>query len=173
VGRASRFAMLTIVHVVAPADVRDIQELLREYATWTFTLEAGSERAPTFQGFEKELAGLPGSYAPPMGCLLLARDDGAAAGCIALRRHDATTGEVKRLYLRPGFRGKNIGRQLVAALVAEARTLGYRRLILDSHISMTKAHELYAAAGFRKVDAPLEFPEALKPVVVFMEMLLA
>lgn len=165
--------MLTIAQASTPEDVKEIQALLREYTTWAFTLTAHSDQAPTFQGLEEELATLPGIYSPPTGRLLLARRDGSAAGCIALKGHDATTGVLKRLYVRPGFRGEMIGRQLVTALIAEARQIGYQRLILDSHKSMTAAHAIYEAAGFRRVGAPSDFPEALKSVVVFMEMELA
>jgi GNAT superfamily N-acetyltransferase len=162
--------MLAISQVSTPSEIQNVQGLLREYTAWAFTLTAGSDQAPTFHGLEQELATLPGIYAPPSGCLLLAMQDGQPAGCIALKRHDVTTGELKRLYVRPAFRGRNIGRQLVAALIAEARKFGYQRLILDSHISMTKAHEIYMAAGFRKVNTPSDFPEALKPIAVFMEL---
>ncbi len=162
--------MLVISQVSTPSEIKSVQELLREYTAWAFTLTAGSDQAPTFHGLEQELATLPGIYAPPTGCLLLAKQDGQPAGCIALKGHDATTGELKRLYVRPAFRGRNIGRQLVAALIAEARKYGYQRLILDSHISMTKAHEIYMAAGFRKVNTPSDFPEVLKPIAVFMEL---
>ena len=125
---------------------------------------------PTFDGFEEELATLPGIYAPPTGRLLLAAVDGRPAGCVALKGHDGGTGELKRLYVRPTFRGQAIGQRLVRALIAEARAAGYRRLVLDSHISMTRAHEIYLAAGFRKVATPADFPETLKPIVVFMEL---
>ncbi len=162
--------MLAISQVSTASEIQNVQELLREYTAWAFTLTADSDQAPTFHGLEQELATLPGIYAPPTGCLLLAMQDGQPAGCIALKGHDATTGELKRLYVRPAFRGRNIGRQLVAALIAEARKFGYQRLILDSHISMTKAHEIYMAAGFRKVNTPSDFPETLKPIAVFMEL---
>jgi len=162
--------MPTIVQATTPSEIRHAQELMREFTSWAMTLEEGSDEAPTFRGLEEELATLPGIYAPPSGCLLLAMQDGRPAGCVALKPHDPTTGELKRLYVRADFRGKTLGRQLVAALIAEARRFGYRRVILDSHVSMTKAHEIYRAAGFRDVDAPKDFPEAFRPVVVFMEM---
>jgi putative acetyltransferase len=162
--------MLTISQVSAPAEIQDVRGLLREYTAWAFTLAADSHAVPTFEGLEQELAALPGVYAPPTGCLLLAQEDRQPAGCVALKERSATTGELKRLYVRPAFRGRDIGRQLVAAVVARARTSGYRRLILDSHVSMTKAHAIYKDAGFRTVSAPADFPEALKPVAVFMEL---
>lgn len=161
---------LTISQVAASSEVREVVALLREYTAWAFTHTPGSEQAPTFRGLEHELATLPGIYAPPTGGLLLATYDGRAAGCIALKGDDQATAELKRLYVRPEFRGLNIGRHLVTAVVAEARRLGYARLILDSHRTMTSAHALYTEAGFRKVDAPPDFPDALKAEVVFMEM---
>jgi GNAT superfamily N-acetyltransferase len=163
-----RAAVLVISQVSTPSEIQGVQGLLREYTAWVFTLDSG--QAPALQGLEQELAALPGIYAPPTGCLLLAMQDGQPAGCIALKGHDATTGELKRLYVRPAFRGRKIGWQLVAALIAKARNLRYQRLFLDSHISMTKAHEIYVAAGFRPVDTPSDFPEAFKPVAVFMEL---
>jgi GNAT superfamily N-acetyltransferase len=162
--------MLAISQVSTPSEIQGVQELLREYAAWVLTLE--SDQAPAVQGLEQELGTLPGIYAPPTGCLLLAVQDGQPAGCIALKGHNATSGELKRLYVRPAFRGKKIGRQLVAALIAKARKLGYRRLFLDTHISMTKAHKLYEAVGFRKIDTPSDYPEAFKPVAMFMEMVI-
>src|SRR5262245_28325215 len=164
--------MLTIVQVTTAADILDTGDLLREYTAWVLPLTSAGDAAPTFHGLEAELATLPGPYSPPTGCLLLARHEGHAAGCIALRGHDPRLAELKRLYVRPAFRGHSIGAALVGELVARARNLGYRRLVLDSHISMTKAHALYMAAGFQRVDTPADFPDALKPVVVFMEMTL-
>jgi carbonic anhydrase len=164
--------VVKITQVEAPDDIAGVEGLLREYAAWVLPLTPVGDQAPTFQGLDQELATLPGSYAPPTGALLLATVGGRPAGCIALKGHDAHVAELKRLYVRPGFRGHHIGRGLVAALVAEARRLGFTRLVLDSHMSMTKAHELYMAAGFRKVETPADFPEILKPVVVFMEMAL-
>ena len=162
--------MPTIVQVTTPSEIRYAQELMREFTSWAMTLEEGSEQAPTFRGLEEELAALPGIYAPPTGCLLLAMQDGRPAGCVALKPHDPTTGELKRLYVRSDYRGKNLGRLLVMALIDAARKFGYRRVILDSHVSMTKAHEIYRAAGFRDVNGPEDFPEAFRPVVVFMEL---
>jgi GNAT superfamily N-acetyltransferase len=134
--------MPTIVQVTTPADASEVETLLREYAAWVLPLTPVGDQAPTFQGLDDELAHLPGPYAPPSGCLLLARHEGRAAGCIALKGHDGQVAELKRMYVRPGFRGLNLGRALVAALVTRAREMGYRRLILDSHASMTRAHEI-------------------------------
>lgn len=161
---------VTITQAVTEGQFAAIRELIREYTAWAFTLEAGSEDAPTFQGLEAELATLPGIYGPPMGRLLLATHEGQPAGCVCFKGHDAATCELKRLYVRPTMRGQNLGQRLVSMLIEEARRSGYRRMVLDSHSSMKKAHEVYRAAGFRDVSAPDGFPEELKPVVVFMEL---
>src|SRR6478672_110087 len=100
-------------------DVEETRALFREYAaSLPFTLD--------FQGFDRELAELPGPYAPPRGALLLAR----GAGCVGLRPLDDATCELKRLYVRPPARGTGLGRRLVEAIVAEARRLGYARVRL-------------------------------------------
>ncbi|HEY4189628.1 MAG TPA: GNAT family N-acetyltransferase [Candidatus Limnocylindrales bacterium] len=162
-------ASLEIGQVVTLVDVEDAGELLRAYASWVLTLTAGMSEVPTFHGLDEELATLPGIYAPPAGRLLLARLDERPAGTIALKPHDAGTAEIKRLYVRPDCRGHEIGRRLVETVVAEARASRYRRLVLDSHVSMTSAHRLYADAGFRRVGVPDDFPEDLRAVAIFME----
>ncbi len=162
--------MLTISQVNSEAEIAAVRELMREYATWAFTLVPGSDKTPAWEGFDKELATLPGVYAPPEGGrLLLATQDGHPAGCVCLKGHDATTSELKRLYVRPSFRGQKIGLELVKMLVKEAGQSGYQRIVLDSHFSMKKAHAIYQEVGFRLVSAPDDFPENLKPMVVFME----
>jgi GNAT superfamily N-acetyltransferase len=166
--------MEAIITQAATEDqIAAIRELIREYTAWAFTLAEGSDKAPTFQGLDAELAALPGVYSPPAGRLLLATLEGQPAGCVCFKGHDASTCELKRLYVRPTMRGLNLGWKLVSTLVEEARRSGYRRMVLDSHMSMKKAHELYRAAGFKDVSAPSDFPEELKPIVVFMELDLA
>ena len=162
--------MVTIAQTTRPEQVQVARELMLELTSWAFTLDADSIQAPTFDGLEHELATLPGVFGPPTGALLVATHAGEAAGCVALKQIDSTTAELKRMYVRSRFRGSGIGKQLVSAVVAIARTLGYTRIILDSHISMSGAHALYSDAGFQFVDAPADYPEALKAVVVFMEL---
>jgi GNAT superfamily N-acetyltransferase len=105
-----------------------------------------------FQNFEQELAGLPGHYAPPDGRLLLAEYDGQLAGCVALHKWESGVCEMKRLYLRPSFRGKGLGRAIAEKIIAEARNIGYRRMRLDTIEPLMKdAVEMYRKLGFREI----------------------
>jgi GNAT superfamily N-acetyltransferase len=124
--------------------VQTARELLREYQ-----VELGVDLS--FQGFESELAGLPGEYAPPRGCFLLARCDGAVAGCVGLRPVSPDECEMKRLYVRPAFRAAGVGRVLVERLIDEARAMGYRRMCLDTLPTMAKAQRLYESFGFSDI----------------------
>ena len=107
-----------------------------------------------FQNFEQELADLPGSYAPPDGRLLLAEHAVQLAGCVALHKWEDGICEMKRLYLRPAFRGKGLGRLLAEAIIAEARTIGYQRMRLDTIEPIMKdAVQMYRRLGFREIEA--------------------
>jgi ribosomal protein S18 acetylase RimI-like enzyme len=161
--------MVEIVQATSSAEIESVRNLLREYIAWAFTLEEGSDKAPTFLGIEEELAALPGIYVPPSGRLLVAMYEGQAVGCVCMKGLDQTTCEVKRLYVSPAMRGRSIGNQLVTKLVKEARSCGYRQIVLDSHRSMTSAHAIYESAGFVRVPAPADVPEFVKSVAIFME----
>jgi GNAT superfamily N-acetyltransferase len=161
--------MLSINQIKSPKEISAAQELMWEYLLWFFALVPGSENAPTFQGWESEIASLPGIYVPPMGRLLLATYNEQPAGCVALKYVTDQIGELKRMYVSPHFRGKKIGGHLGKTLLDEARTTGYKKIVLDSHISMTHAHKIYEELGFMKVSAPPDFPQELIPIVVFME----
>lgn len=125
--------------------IAQARELFLEYAgTLSFNL--------CFQNFEKELAELPGDYAPPDGRLLLAEYDGQLAGCVALHKLEREICEMKRLYLRPQFRGKGVGRALAERIIADARSIGYRRMRLDTVEPVMKdAVALYRLLGFKQV----------------------
>ncbi len=133
-------------------DLTSVRALLREY-------EASLGVSLDFQGFDEEVAELPGAYAPPDGALLIAADD---AGCVALRRIDDETCELKRLYVRPAWRGHGLGRQLTLAALDRARTLDYRHVRLDTLPGMERAQALYAELGFREIAPyrPIPVPGA-------------
>ncbi|HVK10149.1 MAG TPA: GNAT family N-acetyltransferase [Gemmataceae bacterium] len=133
------------VRPIAPDELPAVRELFREYA-------AGLGVDLCFQGFEQELAALPGDFAPPAGRLLLAWDGDRPAGCVALRPLGAGTAELKRLYARPAFRGRGLGRQLVEAALAEAAAAGHHRVVLHTLPSMAAAVRVYRALGFAEVD---------------------
>ena len=129
----------------SPQEITQARELFLEYAqSLGFSL--------CFQNFDKELANLPGDYAPPDGRLLLAEFEGQIAGCVALHKLEAGICEMKRLYLRPQFRGKGLGRAIAGCIIAEARTMGYRRMRLDTVEPVMKdAVAMYRRIGFREI----------------------
>lgn len=107
----------------------------------------------SFQNFADELARLPGEYAPPSGCLMLAVHQGQAVGCIALRKISDDICEMKRLFVRAGYRGHGFGRMLVQMIIGEARRLGYKQMRLDTLSSMIEARTLYRSFGFREIES--------------------
>ncbi|MEF3697209.1 GNAT family N-acetyltransferase [Desulfolutivibrio sp.] len=136
-----------------------VRELFREYAA---ALGFGLE----FQDFEAELAGLPGRYAPPGGCLLVAEaGDGPVrfGGCVALRDLGCGVCEMKRLYVRPWFRGQGLGRRLAETVIARAKDMDYARMRLDTIVTMAQANGLYQSLGFSPIPAycPNPIPGAL------------
>jgi GNAT superfamily N-acetyltransferase len=133
-----------LIQATTEERVRLARDLFEEYAA-----SLGFDLA--FQGFPAELAGLPGEYAPPAGRLLLAECDGRLAGCAALRPMGGGACEMKRMYVRPEFRGRGIGRLLAVTLIEEARGIGYERMLLDTIAFMKEAIVLYRSLGFREI----------------------
>lgn len=154
--------MLQIVEAHAGKNLQDVRQLFEEYAT---SLGISLD----FQHFDKELATLPGDYAPPGGRLLLALSEGQVAGCVALRPLSNGICEMKRLYTRPQFRSLKIGRALAEAVIEKARRVGYTRIRLDTLPTMERARAMYASLGFKEI-APYRY----NPIegTAFMELTL-
>jgi ribosomal protein S18 acetylase RimI-like enzyme len=135
----------------SPGEIDAVRALLEEYAT-SLAVDLG------FQRFDDELAGLPGAYAPPHGALLVARAGTLIIGCVGMRRLDARTCEMKRLYVQSSRRGSGLGRRLAEAAIAEGRRLGYATMRLDTLPGMEAAQALYEELGFRDVAAYTDNP---------------
>lgn len=143
--------MIEVVSVQSETDLQSIRSLFREYSELV-------SAALCFQGFEDELAGLPGKYLPPDGLLLLARDAAGVAGCVAMKRLDAHSAEMKRLFVRNAYRGTGLGRRLTHLVIDAARDAGCRRLVLDTMPHLTEAIALYRSLGFRDCAPYLAAP---------------
>ncbi len=152
--------MIEIIQASSPELIGQARSLFQEYADYL-----GIDLC--FQDFQEELAGLPGGYAPPDGRLFLALDDGELAGCIALHAHTPGVAEMKRLYVKPGHRGKHVGRLLAQRAIDDARKIGYTSMKLDTLKTLEEAYTLYQSLGFKEC-APYRY----NPIegVVYMEL---
>jgi ribosomal protein S18 acetylase RimI-like enzyme len=149
--------------VQTEAEIDMIRSLFREY-------EAFLNVDLCFQGFEKELARLPGKYSPPDGALLLGLIGDEAVGCVALRKIDEGVCEMKRLYVNPTARGTGLGRKLVDDIIAIARARGYALMRLDTLDTLTEAMNLYQRLGFRQIAPYYENP---LPGAIYWELTLS
>ena len=155
------FQAVNLVQVQTTEDVECARELFKEYS-------AGLGINLCFQNFEKELAELPGEYVPPGGRLFLAIEGDQVAGCVALRRLGDGVCEMKRLYVRPEFRGRGLGRELTGAVINAAREVGFDRMRLDTLPGkMDRAIAMYRSLGFQEIDAYYHNPVA---GATFMEL---
>ncbi|AHE52704.1 GNAT family N-acetyltransferase [Sphingomonas sanxanigenens] len=141
--------MTIIRHAIFPDDTASVLGIWREFI-------AHSPVNLDYQRNDAEFADLPGKYAPPRGCVLLADRDGEIEGCVALRDVRGDICEMKRLYVRPHARGNRVGHNLVARLIAEARAIGYREMRLDVQEKSVSARKLYTAFDFAPA-APISF----------------
>jgi ribosomal protein S18 acetylase RimI-like enzyme len=142
-----------------PGDLPVVRELFEEYGQ-ALRIDL------SFQGFDQEVATLPGKYAPPHGTVIIARSDEKPCGCVALRRIDERTCEMKRLYVRPESRGLRVGGELVRRIIEAAGLRGYETMRLDTLPSMKSAVSLYRSFGFREIEPYIYNPI---PGALFME----
>jgi len=143
-----------------PDDRAIVERLFREYV-------ASLAEDISFQNVDDELASLPGKYARPTGAVLIAREGEHAAGAVAYRMVEPGVAEMKRLYVRPAFRGSGLGRELATELIEDARTQGYRTMLLDTLASMAAARALYRDLGFVPVAPYYDNP---LPGVMYMAL---
>ena len=135
--------MCRLTEVTTTREIQVVRELFNEYA-----VSIGIDL--TFQNFEQELIHIADIYPPPEGALLLAKQDGIPAGCVGLRKMEDRRCEMKRLYVRPKFRGKGLGKALCSRIILKGRQLGYKEMLLDTLSTMVDAQTLYRSHGFRE-----------------------
>lgn len=153
IARAIELRIMKIQQARTEPEFRAVRDLFREY-------EAFLDVDLCFQGFEEELAGLPGRYARPDGDLLIALADDTPVGCVAARRLEEGICEMKRLYVRPDARGTGLGRRLAEEIIVIARELGYSTMRLDTLDQLAEAMRLYQSLGFRTIDPYYDNPLA-------------
>jgi len=143
---------MRLIQAITREEIEQARALFLEYADWLgFSL--------CFQNFDQELADLPGRYAPPTGRLMLAFVDDQLAGCVALRKLDEGVCEMKRLFVRQSFRGHDLGRKQIAAIIDEARAIGYQKMRLDTlPAQMQAAIHLYHSLGFKEIAPYYQSP---------------
>ncbi len=154
---------VAVAEASSVVDIDDLRTLFIEYQRWL-----GQDL--TFQNFSAELATLPGDYAPPRGCMLLARHvDGTAVAGVAMKPLSAGTCEMKRLFVRRPWRGTGLGRTLAEAIIEAGRAAGYSRMRLDTFSRLTPATKLYRSLGFREIAPYYENP---LDGIIYMEIVL-
>ncbi len=152
----------TAIRIEPATDMDIVRALFRDYA-----VELGVDLS--FQSFNEELANLPGNYAGPDGAILVAMAGDVAAGVVALRRHDDTVAEMKRLYVRPEYRRTGTGRKLADAICAAATERGYLSVVLDTLRTLTASVALYRQLGFRESDPHYHNPH---PDALYLRLVL-
>ena len=166
-------ASLAIAEIASEADAAEAARLMRAFLAWCRVRYAERPwQVETYfdpVAWEAELADLRNAYAPPCGAVLLARADGTACGCVALRTIGAGICEMKRLYIDPAHHGKGIGRALVTALIGLAAARGFRLMRLDTGDLQPEAIALYRALGFREIAPYYDVPSPLRDHLLFME----
>ncbi len=157
-----------------PADLDDVRRLCRAFVAWHRQRHVENlDLIDTYfdaDEFQRELDGLPGKYASPDGLLLLAIREGAAVGCVAARRIDDESCEMKRMFVDPAAQGHGVGRLLAEEVVSRARSAGYRTMYLDTSERQVEAQSLYRSLGFDEIAPYYQLPPRLAAWMVFMRL---
>jgi putative acetyltransferase len=164
--------MLHILPATTPDHFTQISSLLAELSAWDkqMTASLGFDVTLLDYQYNPAMLDLPGEFVPPDGCLLLAQWEDQAAGCIAFHKFAPGVCELKRMYVRPQFRGRRVARTLVETLIAQARQVGYSTMLLETVTFMQEAHRLYYSFGFQAVEPYYQIPEAFLPITLFMRL---
>lgn len=166
--------MATICQATTDKQLDDVRALMRAFVAWHRGRHVDDLKLidSYFDAveFERELAGLPGKYAPPKGSLLIAYHDGQPAGCVALRDLGDQVCEMKRMFIPTELRGLGIGRALASRIIADARAAGYRLMRLDTSKRQSEAMRLYEKSGFRRTQPYYPASDELKEWLVFFEL---
>jgi putative acetyltransferase len=157
---------MEIHQAVTSKEIDQVRQLLRQYYDWLVEVHGINM---SYQGVEAELAGLPGYYAAPRGRLVLVFEAENVAGCGAFRPIGETICELKRMYVKPEFRGKGYGRAIAVRLLDEARKCGYEIARLDTATFLPEAQALYLSLGFRTIEPYYQVPEDIFKWTIFME----
>jgi putative acetyltransferase len=171
-GKPIGVSMITVGSAQTPEDFDAVRDLIRAFVEWHRRTHPDYhhliDRYFNTPEFEAELAGLPEHYAAPRGALLLARDDGMPAGCVALHAYDAGGDcEMKRMFVPDAFRGLGVGRALGEGIMAAARAAGYRRMLLETSRDQHDAIRLYERLGFMPIPPYYEVPADLAAWLVY------
>lgn len=165
--------MLEIVRVQSEAQLQQVRALSRGYILWLADFDKAlgiyDPEVNATYGYVGDEVELPGEYAAPDGFLLLALVDGQPAGCVALKRHSTSVGEMRMLFVPQAFQGQRVGKGLVLALLDEAKKLGCSSLRLETSPLMASAYRLYSALGFQEIPPYHDVEPSLKDIEIFME----
>lgn len=173
-GNTTEIPAIDIVRAETDEAIAHVRGLMRAFLSWLRTRYGDrSWQVDNYyqaDDLERELASLPGEYAPPGGCLLLALDGGEPAGCVSYKRLDEGVCEMKRLFVQPAYHGRGIGKSLTRALIDEARVVGYGVMRLETGDLQPEAISLYRSMGFRGIAPYHQPPPGLEDTLVFMEL---
>jgi GNAT superfamily N-acetyltransferase len=166
--------MIAVFPASTSEQLDDVRDLMRAFVEWHRHRHAADQGLISdyfdADAFEEELASLPGEYAPPAGCLLVATSDDEAAGCVALRDLGDGVCEMKRMFVRTELQGRGVGRALATAVIGAARSMGFERMRLDTSVGQVEAIGLYQSEGFVPIEPYYELPDRLREWLVFLEI---